>query len=255
MRCRNPSANISGFVLALDNLAPKIPLGLMSDWVCITWTQIGQQVEKLLSDQSLAPEEKLLARHMAGFIRKHLWKDTEMNETKIYFDDIALIRAFKMLGNDCERKINDLVAPLAAVLEASVEGLGSVTHQKSMFKPSARSVVYATFSGTQQPYLYAGIDKSNLRVWVESSRKDQSFEDLARAIEGSLPVLLERNPMWESSVSDSTQSWAGLEISKPLYSILDSEDQQSEVTDFVKQALEDLKTSGFFNALRESLKV
>jgi hypothetical protein len=254
-RCRNPSANISGFVLALDNMAPKIPLGLTSEWICITWTQIGQQLEKLLSDPSLAPEEKFLARHMAGFIRKHLWKDIEMNETKIDFDDIALIRAFKLLGNDCERKINDLVAPLAAVFENSVEGIGNVTHQKSMFKASARSVVYATFSGTPQPYIYAGIDGSKLRVWVESSRKDPSFKNLEQAIEDLLPVLMERNPNWVSSISDSSQSWAGLELSKPFHSILESEDQQSEVTDFVMRALENLKTSGFFIALKESLKV
>ena len=245
----NPSAHIAGFVLALGDMESHLPPDLKCRWECFTWTKLGQQIEQLLEDNSLTADDKLLGRHMVGFIREHLWRDIEMSETTIDFDDIALIRAFSTIGSDCERKINDLVAPLATLLDEMVDGIEGVVNQKTLFKASGHAIVYGKFISSQGTYVCAGISGSSLDVWIESARKVVLLPGMESAINDAFTALSERNADWSQDKDNPRHL---LSLAKPLHSLLQTDDQESEVRSFVKEALEDLNQSGIVRDLRDA---
>ena len=247
---RNPSAHVAGFVLALGDMGAHLPPDLSSEWACITWTQIGQLLEELLRDDLLPEKDAFLGRHMVGFVRKHLWRDVEMSDPRIEFDDIALIKAFASIGMDCGRKVNDLVAPLESILREMIDGVDSVTHQKGLFRATGYSAVYASLPDSQQPYICAGINAATICVWIEVSPNNQSRPGCVAAVEAAFPSLAQRNGGW---VVDTDDTYNLLSLSEPLHGILTVADQSAAIQKMVRKAFEDLNKAGVISALKENL--
>ena len=95
-----------GIVLAMTSRGCSLAEGLKERWFQISWTQLGLAVETILESGALPDGDTLLGRHLAGFIRMHLWKESEMPDAALSFDDVALIRAFATMGPECEERVS-----------------------------------------------------------------------------------------------------------------------------------------------------
>jgi hypothetical protein len=72
----------------------------------MSWSKLGLKVLDALRSGKLSSEDEFLAKHLLGFIVDHLWRVSEMTEFEVNFDDVALMRAFSVVGRDSEDKIN-----------------------------------------------------------------------------------------------------------------------------------------------------
>lgn len=249
----------AGFVVALHDCTAFLPSNLKMNWTCLTWTGIGEQLARVLTTIPLVPHEQFLAKHVLGFIRENLWRVGEMSETRLDFNDVALIRAFGMLATTCEEKVNRLVAPLIAVLSQSSIGTGPVKHTKSLFNTgSMHSVVYRTLAKDAQ--IYAGIgayeEGDYLSVWIQSLSRHPVKESLKSALAELESKLKARNPAWKVTPQHITAGWAAwvdLELTVPLARLLAAEDQVQEVKGFIHASLEDLKACGVIDAFNRTM--
>jgi hypothetical protein len=242
----------AGFVLALTDTSNLLPPKLHCRWECMSWTQLGLEIQTALGTENLPEKEKFLARHLLGFISNHLWRVSEMTEIELNFDDVALLRAFTAIGRDTEVKIDRMVESLVSVIQESGIGYGKATHSKTLFKPMQRSVVWRYVfepDECQYPALWAGVTGAHLTIWFEAAMGYNKRSVIDSLVQSLLPSLNERNNGW--SVGDLSYQVLGL--SKPLVSLLDAEDQTSEFQKFFEAALEDIRAVGFIEMLKERL--
>ncbi|MCX6984658.1 MAG: hypothetical protein NT118_07905, partial [Lentisphaerae bacterium] len=132
----NEISNKCGFVLTIRNVESKLPKGLKCKWTCLTWTELGMETEKTLKNtNTLSHVERFLGRHMLGFINKYLWRDEEMgNDTRLSFEDVALIKATYRKTTDLEKKVCEMVSSLGKVIEDSGFGVGEISKpSKTLF--------------------------------------------------------------------------------------------------------------------------
>ena len=242
----------AGFVLALADTSNLLPPKLHCRWECMSWTQLGLELQAALEAGNLPEKERFLAKHLLGFISNHLWRVSEMADVELNFDDVALLRAFTAMGRDTEVKIDRMVEPLVSVIKESGIGYGNVTHSKTLFKPMQRSVVWRYVfepKVCQYPSLWAGVTGAHLTIWFEAAMGYNKRSVIDSLVQSLLPSLNERNSGW--SVGDLSYQVLGL--SKPLVSLLDAEGQTSEFQKFFEAALEDIRAVGFIETLKERL--
>jgi len=229
----------AGFVLAIPNHRDDLPDGLTCRWDCLTWTALGEIVADSLARDSLPPAERPFARHLLGFIRHHLWSREEMTETRLTFDHVALMRAVWAMGKDCERIVNDLVAPLEGLIRQSGLAVTGMKHTRNIFMGSQRSVIYGYLveGPGREVFLFAGMDGGGLAVWIESSTRHPQKAAMRETLKGLLPRLRARNDRWAAD-TDVVQD---IRIEMPLLDVLVASDQAHRASDFVAAALADLK--------------
>lgn len=243
----------AGFVLALYDMSQAVPSSLAMPWHCLTWTEIGQQVQESLEQDELPPSEELLAKHLLGFIKRHLWRVSDMSRDRIDFDDLALLRAFSEIGIDCEKKINRLVGLLPDIIEEMGIGCGKIGQSATLFRTTLRAVSNRRLFEPEvwdYPTLMLGVKRNDLAVWLEtvpSNEKKGAFNEVLQSL---LPALHERNPRWHVC-SPEDRTWRDIELRSPLVDLLVAEDQDAFFTDFFRRALDDLKQVRVVEAIRE----
>ena len=244
----------AGFVLAVAFQPNTLPDNLTQTWKCMTWTSLAQTIEEALADELLPPRERPLVEHMVGFVRRHLWRESDMANSKLDFDDIALLRAFTSFGIDCERKINDLVAGLEETIREADIIRGEIKLQKTLFRTYIRSVCWgyllpeSTMEAHPHLALMAGIAGSEMTVWIESSPAHNAKSEIHKVMHSAEKSLTEQNPNWVAK-SEDDGSWIDLVLSEPLTSLLATDHQQEILVQFVANALRDLKEVGILKKL------
>lgn len=242
----------AGFVLALEDATHLLPREkLRCSWRCASWTMLGRCVESLLRDDRLEGVELFLAKHLLGFIRTHLWRSTEMADFRLEFDDVALLRAFAVLGKDCENKINLLVQSLEGLLRQDALGCGAWNHQARLFAPSQRSILWQSLFdplSSQPPYLMAGVQQSDLTLWIETSARFEQKAHVRNAIQAALPALQTKNPLWRMPDGGVIE----LELRQPLERLLSAADPTPAFQQFFQRAFADLREVGVVEAIRRA---
>lgn len=251
---RQSACQLAGFVLAIDDMTERLPSGLKCLWRAITWTELACTVEAAIASESLAQDELLLARHMIGFIRKHLWSSTNMSLEPLDFDDVAFLRAFARMAFDTEKKINRLVAPLVSVLDSSGVGNGQVWYQKdSLLKGMVRCIVGRNLFDvaiSRYPILMMGVHKDSLAIWLETPAGNEKKEMTLQAIDSVRTKF--RSEGWK--VFSDASSGYDIELRAPLTAVLTVQDHEAFVTDFFASALEDIKQAGMVEAIEQALR-
>lgn len=231
-----PHRHRGGFVLALSDLTSDLPEPLTCPWICLTWTSLGMAIKEALLDP-LPPQEALPAKHLLGFLMTHLWRSSEMPDAQLSFDDVALLRAFEQIGDDCRKKVDRLVDSLVGLFAESGLGHGQVGRKKDIFSsPLIRSMVWRHLFADDCPDLMAGILGDAMVVWIQISPRHAHKAKIRSAVAGVLDALQKRHPAWEQGEDD----WWDLSISTSMASLLVAENQQATLKDFVSKALADL---------------
>jgi hypothetical protein len=228
-----------GIVLAINDYSKTLPDDLDCQWGCTTWTKLGELFGEVLSGQNIPDRDQFLAEHVLGFIRQYLWRESEMKTTKVDFDDIALLRAFSDFGLDIEKKIDELVSGLFEVAQEYGYGRDVFTHQKSLYKPMGRSILYTSLAGlsaSDYPQLLMGVSKAGVSLWLETAPTNNLKPEISQLVEEVIPALKERNSDWSRPDLD----WTDLSITMPLQALLAVDDQQTVFREFFRKALQDL---------------
>jgi hypothetical protein len=242
----------AGFVLSTDR-ALSLPERLRCTWTCLTWTELGLEVERAITNDSLPPRDAVLAEHLAGFIRDHLWTDT-MTDTPIRFDDIALLRAHGSYGIQTQERIDNLVERLIPLLQASGLKLGPIKHYRRLFMGHRRSMLWASTNPDAKgdlPWLMAGVITEGipkLAVWLETEPKHAKKVEGCTAIRAKLDALRERNAQWHAPPAHEG-AWQDLSLRAPLEPILGATDQIQHFEGFFVRAFRDLHETGVVTAL------
>ena len=245
--------NRAGFVLALEDMSQSLPPNLNCHWNCMSWSKLGLKVLDALRSGKLSSEDEFLAKHLLGFIVNHLWRVSEMTEFELNFDDVALMRAFDVVGRNSEDKINKFVESLIPIVEKSEVGEGAVTHQKSLYKGMKRSAVYRNLFAQgfpTNPTLMAGCTLTHMMIWLETAPGNENKSIVTSVVQSLLPTLKERNSGW---LANGNEGLFDLELAKPLEVLFAVDDQMAEFESFYMAALEDLREAGLFEKLQERL--
>jgi hypothetical protein len=258
-----PGDGKAGFVLApRDKTHELLPLKLKCTWKCFTWTWLGTHIEGLIRTVRLDNHELFLARHLLGFIKAHLWSSAEMATQRIEFDDVVIMRTGPRIG-DCERRVNRILSNLASVVAKHDIGFGDWRQWKTLFGecgqcligrplfdpgPSADKNKYA-----EEPTVYAGIELGYLTVWVESSPENPQKKAITAAIKAAHSRLHARNPDWQAP-GDVWPDWHDVKLKRPLTDLLDVDDQESAIQQFVVNALEDLKQAAVVKQIQRRIR-
>lgn len=243
----------SGFVLSVRTFAELLPDELTMPWFALTWTQLARIVENELAEERIPDSELMIAEHFAGFVRDHLWSDSNMDSDRFEFDDLAILRAFAIRGAACFRKTNALVGSLKETVAAANLPFVSVTAHHALRGPSTRSAINGklmpdTKGKPTPPSLYAGVVGGELCVWLESSPNSPAKAGLYQLAQKHIAALQARNDQWVAESSNET--WPDLTLSRRLDFLLTADDQQLAMQDFVRRAIDDLEVAGFISDLR-----
>ncbi|MDA8962359.1 hypothetical protein N9H37_03290 [Congregibacter sp.] len=174
-----------------------------------------------------------------------------MDTTRLEFDDIALLKAFREIGISLEKKVDALVASLHQLAQRHSEIQGEAKLQSGPYKPSARSVLYLLYLGndTKYPYLYFGITSSGCSLWLETAPTAPEKPIVRNVISETLNELTGRNASWRQP----DQAWTDLSIELPLEELLVAKDQEKRLTSFLESALDDLLAVGLRSRLSGAL--
>lgn len=252
---RQDVKNRAGFVLTRLDTNANMPPGLMMSWGCLTWTQLGQAIEPLLTGDVLSGKEAFLARHLLGFIRNHFWEVIMNIDPRLDFDDIALMRAYSAIGKRTVLRADSLFEPLARVMAAADIGPGSPIVSGRVLEGLHRKVVYQSLvdpGNTKPPYVFAGLTTDrglNVTVSLETSPRYARKQALHDMLKDRQSALKERNPDW-NAISLEEKSWRDLELAVSVEYLLVAKDQVVWIEDFVSKALEDLKAAGIIEGAR-----
>jgi len=250
----------AGFVLALRDMSAHLPTGLNQPWHCFTWTTLALQMEQVLATDDLPKTERPFAEHMLGFIRHRLWDTTDMMNSRLELDDVALLRALAAMGPACSRKLKHLVDQFQQVFEETGVGFLKINCTSSFFDRSdvvQYSAAASCSSDNSWLSVNAGIVADHVRVWVtvgnpKAKKTKQAVCSLLRDHQTS---LRNRNPDWVIADTEGkgnpSRVWghADAQLAKPLLSVLAQEDWQTPLIDFVRGALDDLKELGILDRL------
>lgn len=247
---QQPHTHKAGVVLAVTDKTDSLPAGLAICWRCVTWGQVASTVIIALELEQIPPGERLIARHLAGFILQNLASGAEMSDNRFTFDHIAFLRAVRVLASETNAVADTMVAPLAGLIEKSEIGVGKVTHQKKVVEGHQRSVVWQYLYGVERsPYIMAGVVTDggvDVAVWIESAPRHQKKAGIAKAAQEHLDALRAYDSRWTVSPD---RDWWDLEVRMPLTSLLHADDQAAAIMGFASQAVRALKETGLLDAL------
>jgi hypothetical protein len=254
---RQEAASKAGFVLSTS--AAVLPVGLRCRWTAFTWTDLGRCVETLLARGDLPAGEAELARHLAGFIREHLW-ETTMTDLRLEFDDLALLRAHAVYGSDTEQRVNAFVARVVPLLESSGIPGSPIKVQERLFQGHRRVLAYRALTSDNPtgvpPWVDAGIVASGtprMVVWLETTVNQLAKQAGAAAVRERLPALMARDPRWVAPAVGE-RSELDLRIEAPLETILAAPSQVEQVDAFFRSAFADLVETGVVAAYANAYK-
>lgn len=250
----------AGLVLAIPSYTQKVDElvqagKLKPRWHCLRWTDLGGWIEQQLEDKALLAEEQLLAEHLLGFVLKYLQDPSEMPEHRIDIEDLALIRAYAQQGKACANRIHNLVSQALQLYEESGISFGKKAHQKALFRPSVRSVVWAYLmeNGKSKPNaeltLWAGVHKDQAMVSIEVNPNASISDEVRKLVSNHLEALQSRNPDWKIPAPEES-SWRVVQLCKPLAWLLMEDDQPEAFAAFVRAGLEDLKATSIVTAIQ-----
>jgi len=233
----------AGFVLAVrdatsevESLQRESSRRLHFQWPSTTWTGLAQEIRGLLEEEALPLDERFLARHFYGFIRRHLWSVLEMADKTLNFDHVALLRALSVMGAECEAVVNELVSGLQQQLSAPELDLKEVGQQKLLYQASRRSAAFGKICGegnANNVWLYVGIRPDLVMLWIESPRSHPDKSRFREACRAVLPKLNAETPGWQACTGNERD----LDIRTPLEKLLAAEDQTKALDQFVEAAL------------------
>lgn len=252
---QDPSCRRQGFVLSVSDLSDELPSGLKCGWTCLTWADLGRELEKAFSDPELPEHEACLAKHMLGFLRMHLWRNREM----LNANDVSLMRAYDSFGRECEKKVRELVAPLKDVFKEQGFGHGAPYVQKNqLFGTHRRCVVRRKLFSGSDSEVYAGVAKGSVWVWIETPPRSSQKDVVAAVAKDKIGGLQKLDARWELRLNQSTYWDIGLEFRLEHLLIATEEEATSEIQkkklrELVVSGLEDLKRVEFAKAVRESV--
>ena len=172
-----------------------------------------------------------------------------MSENHLSFDHAALMRAVWTIGKECETIVNNLVVPLAEVVEQCGLGISRIALTGQIFMGNQRRLVQGLLVSAQgsEVYFDAGFDSGGVLVWIESAPGHPKKSEMQKRAQELLPELRLRNPNW---TTDRGGSWPDIGIRMPLLEVLVAEDQGQAIRQFVQCALADLKAVGFDGLIR-----
>jgi len=251
---RQGADHTAGFVLALRDMSGNLPDGLKQRWHCFTWTALALETEQVLASGDLPKAERPFAEHMLGFIRHRLWDTTDMDTSRLELDDVALLRALAAIGPACSRKVKDIVHQFEQLIrETGVEFVNVRTSSAAFFDRSegiewgARARCIDNELG--EVTVSACVVTDTVRVAVRTYPKNCDAHSIAHGIVHQCEdQLTARNPNWVFFDADHV-AYTIAAINKPLVSVLDQDDWQTPLLEFVSSALEDLKTTGILASL------
>lgn len=248
---RQEANHRTGFVLAMTDLSESLPDGLVNRWHCLTWTEIARSAEELLRDAPLGTVEAFLARHFLGFANRYLV--TEMNDSdlgSLSFDDVALLRAYTHIGRQTRERVRSLVDPIGDLLEEKAVFPGVVRPQRNLFGGHHRQVWVQSMVGNapvQLPYLMAGIAQAigpmDAVIWIETSPNYALKRQFREVLAASLSQLQARNDQW-NLLPEEYNGWWEMLVAHPLESIVADPNPAQRMSNFVADALEDLRVTG-----------
>ena len=244
----------AGFVLALRDLTKSLPTTLFETWRCLTWTQLARQTESILAAETLPAAERSFAQHMLGFIRYRLWDTTDMNDSRLELDDVALLRALAAIGQSCSRKVRDLVDQFEQVLRDSDAGFTDIRASTRNFFNRADAIEYGVGarcinSDSGELSLSAKVVVDQVQVTIGTYPKGCVVNQKSREIVNRFKdQLISRQSDWVFFDVDESD-YRIAEISKPLVSVLAVDDWQSPLIQFVRETINDLKELGVLNEL------
>jgi hypothetical protein len=232
----------AGLVLALEDLTNDLGRDvpeILSHWKCLTWTTLGVILRDfILTETAIPAEEQFLCRHVLGFIAQYLWRSAEMPDSRIDFEDVAMLRAWAIMADECESKVKKLVDPLADLIAGFP--IGSDPDQRdNLFSRRGRYAKGKVIGGKKDPglELWAGVamdrgdEGAKVYVWLESAPRSPlkfALHSFCRRLEAVNGRWETGNPYWDAC------------LSMPLTELLVAENQQERIQKFVKDALSDL---------------
>ena len=237
------------FVLAQKDMTEKLPEELGIRWNCLTWAQLGRETLRILEEEGLPAGERLLARHMAGFIYSYLWTEDEMESDRLTFDHIALIRAMRRLGGECEDAVKSFLPIFVEALEEAdlCDGEIDVPSQR-FWGGNIRVQVKQPVLKDADTQLRVSVEGNLIMVWLRTSKNSEIKGAVSKAVQNRMESLQKRQPAWDCP---EDREWHDVELRVPLSKLLHVEDQREEVRRIVTDALEDLKEVGLIEAIQE----
>ena len=244
----------AGFVLALRDMSADLPEGLVQPWHCVTWTALAVEMDQVLDSDDLPEMERPFAEHMLGFIHHRLWDSTDMMNSRLELDDVALLRALAAIGPSCSKKLKSLVSQFEQLIRETDVDFVDILLSSSKFFDRTQGIEYGVRARCSNGDLggvtvSAYVVTDNVRVSISTYPRRCEANSLVRKIVNQCKdQLLERNPNWVIVDLDDSEYMIA-EISKPLVSVLAQEDWQAPLLDFVKSAMEDLRITGILESL------
>ncbi len=255
---RREADRTAGFVLGLKNLTKKLPSQLQERWTALTWSGLGEQLKEILSEESLTGTEVFLGRQMLEFIRLHLWRENEVTEQELTFDDVALIRAMSLHAEECRDKVKEISSTIEQVMEeANIKGK-QIDTQRTLFAGDIKQWVRLYLTSDKDILLEAGVHFTDLALALWCKPNCSAYSVVEQIVDSAIDQLKDLDPSWttyhEEGASQWSSEWRPVEIRLPLQDLLAAEDQQLMVRTFVRGALEDLQESSILPAIQSEFQ-
>ena len=244
----------AGFVLAINDLTKSLPATLSETWRCLTWTQLAEQTESMLTAELLPATEQPFAQHMLGFIRHRLWDTTDMDDSRLELDDVALLRALAAIGQSCSQKIRGLVNQFEQILKGTGANFVDIRMSTPRFFHRADGIEYGvsarcTNNESGEISLSAKVVVDQVKVTIGTYPKGCVANQKTREILNRFKdQLTHRHADWVFFGVDESE-YRVAEISKPLISVLAEDDWESPLMQFVQDAVNDVKELGLLATL------
>jgi hypothetical protein len=257
---KQPHQHRGGFVLSMSDLEPLLPpLNLKQRWTCLTWTKLGLAIKTMIDDGHVSADEMLLAKHLLGFISTNLWRRAEMPaaDRQLNFNDVALMRAFVKIGEECDQKIKDLLLAASALITESSIGVGAVSKPKKFFRPEGYANVWRWlvpgWETDYDPWIYISFcceepNEDYFDIGLSMSSDHPKVDAVRKAASLLYPKLTERNSRWKQGTGEA-DDFTIVRVSYPLTSLLAVDNQHERFTELIRSGLNDLKTTGVVTAI------
>lgn len=266
---RQQPTHKAGFVLGVRRLGHCLPGDLACTWSCTTWTELGAEVEAALREKlpesAIPSAERLLGEHFLGFIRRYLWRSDNMptSKLKLTFNAVAFLRAVGRFGAGCEKKVLALTSNFEQILRKSRIARGPIQQHLNVFKPWPAGASYSQYvfprGSGKDPKLLVGItgNEDYECPSVEVILVIPIDLDRTRVFQGGLPktrqLLQRRKQRWVYQGPDGEDATAtSFLCDKPLTDVLEREDQDSIIEEFVASSLDDLKAAKIVQLLEKA---
>lgn len=224
----------------------------------MTWTSLGSVFEAIVGGDGQLPQiEQFLASHLLGFIKKFLWRRSEMSDTRIDFDDVALLRAFgDERGKVCQQRVEALVESLSPTIAESDVGVGDVATKGTLFGAYNTHYAWRPFGPKgvegRDPVVIVGVEGDSLIVWIQTRPGHPKKHKVRDLVSKHLKDLRARNTEWKVPEQRRSEWWELL-IEEPLVGLLAAKDQVEYARTFVRRCLADLSETGLAKEIAQAI--